>query len=243
MRLITWNTRHLNDLRRDAILELAPDILLLQEVYRDRPSLDVPGYNVSWHGFKDLGLAVLWRTDRWALRPLEELSWELVVPFEVRGPRDFTLLAVWDFNLRARDGRAEAAREVTGRKSQVLARLSEPTPGPEGGPFVVAGDFNSSQVWDSQAKYRDGFAARLRALGQLGLVSAYHAHSGEEFGSETRPTLLHTFREDRAYHIDYVFLPESWMAGVKQVEVGEPQRWIRDLGSDHAPLLVELGED
>ena len=243
MRLITWNTRHLNERRRDAIIELAPDILVLQEVYRDRPSLDLPGYHSSWHGFTELGIAVLWRSDHWTVRPLEELSWEVVMPFEVRGPRDFTLLATWDFNLRARDGRAEAARALTGRKSQILARLSQSSPGPEGVPLVVAGDFNSSQVWDSQAKYRGGFAARAEALAQLGLVSAYHAHCGEAFGAETRPTLLHTFRDDRAYHIDYVFLPEEWLDDVEEVEVGEPQRWIRELGSDHVPVVVDLRDD
>ena len=243
MRLITWNTRHLNERRRDAIVELAPDILVLQEVYRDRPSLDVPGYHSSWHGFTELGLAVLWRSDRWALRPLEDLVWEVVMPFGVTGPRNFTLLAVWDFNLRARDGRAEKAVEVTGRKSQVLARLAQSPPGPAGGPLVVAGDFNSSQVWDSQAKYRDGFAARRKALEERGLVSAYHALHEEDFGSETRPTLLHTFRDDRAYHIDYVFLPEGWMNSVKSVEAGDSQRWVRELGSDHVPVVVDLSED
>ena len=91
-----------------------------------------------------------------------------------------------------------------------------------------------------QAKFRDGFAARRQALGEQGLVSAYHAFHEEDFGGETRPTLLHTFRDDRAYHIDYVFLPQEWMAGVQGVEVGDPQRWIRELGSDHVPVVVDL---
>jgi len=242
VRLITWNTHRLSERRRDAILELEPDILVLQEVKKGSTSLDLPGYQSSWHSFTDLGLAVLWRTDRWALRPLEQLNWEVVMPYEVRGPRNFTLMALWDFNLRARDGRSEAARDLTGRKSQLLARLAGPAVGPRGVPLVVAGDFNSSQVWDDQAKYRDGFAARRQALQDHGLVSAYHAFHEEDFGSETRPTLLHTFRDDRAYHIDYVFLPEEWMGSVKSVKVGDPQRWVRELGSDHVPVVVDLAE-
>ena len=74
-------------------------------------------------------------------------------------------------------------------------------------------------------------------------MSAYHALHEEGFGRESRPTLLHTFRADRANHIDYIFLPETWIGSVGSVEVGDPQRWIRELKSDHAPVILALSED
>jgi exonuclease III len=45
-------------------------------------------------------------------------------------------------------------------------------------------------------------------------------------------------KRDKGYHIDYCFVPKSWMRWVKSVSVGTYEQWS-DL-SDHSPMFVEF---
>ena len=78
----------------------------------------------------------------------------------------------------------------------------------------------------------------MRALRKHRLASAYHYFFSEAQGEETRETHYLWHHKDHGYHIDYVFLPQSWAARIKAVEVGAHAVWSKL--SDHVPLSVRV---
>jgi hypothetical protein len=74
----------------------------------------------------------------------------------------------------------------------------------------------------------------------MGLVSAYHSRYAEAQGRETRPTFFLYRHQQRPYHIDYCFLPTTWLSRIRDVTVGDHAAWASK--SDHMPLTVDLGQ-
>jgi hypothetical protein len=74
------------------------------------------------------------------------------------------------------------------------------------------------------------------------LVSAYHAWTGLGHGDPTEvPTHWWRWQEANGYHIDYCFLPRSWVDALRGVHVGSYAAWGSAAPrSDHAPLVVDL---
>ena len=72
---------------------------------------------------------------------------------------------------------------------------------------------------------------------EFGLLSVYHTFFGIEPGCEPHPTFYMHRTQDRPFHIDYCFIPESWAERIMSVEVGSYSDWTT---SDHRPLTVEL---
>jgi endonuclease/exonuclease/phosphatase family metal-dependent hydrolase len=100
------------------------------------------------------------------------------------------------------------------------------------------GDFNSSAAWDASygsTDHRD-FDERVRQ--EFGVMSAYHAATGEPHGQETRPTHYWRWRQSAPFHLDYCHLPESWVRGITQVAGGSYEHWAD--ASDHRPLTVDV---
>lgn len=98
-------------------------------------------------------------------------------------------------------------------------------------PTVVLGDFNQS------GSYK-GWPTLQKLLSGLGLASAYHSFFKEDFGHESKHTHYHHHRQDKGFHIDYVFLPEDWLKSIAQVSVGSYDDWKGI--SDHVPMVVDL---
>ncbi|NNF80092.1 MAG: hypothetical protein HKN05_18885 [Rhizobiales bacterium] len=84
--------------------------------------------------------------------------------------------------------------------------------------------------------------AKVAILEKLGLVSAYHAYTGETNGEETLPT--HYWRDRKkdgpTYHIDYIFMPENWLSSIKEFQVGAFEDWCGARLSDHVPLVLDV---
>ena len=94
-------------------------------------------------------------------------------------------------------------------------------------------------VWDEDpnSPLAGDFAETQAVLYEHGLYSAYHRVSGDNFGEETTATFYMYKREDRPYHIDYVFMPEQLLNAGCEVTVGSYEAWID--ASDHMPLMVD----
>jgi endonuclease/exonuclease/phosphatase family metal-dependent hydrolase len=104
---------------------------------------------------------------------------------------------------------------------------------------VICGDFNSNAILDPGRKKRT-HSSVVRLLAERGLRSAYHEYFRERQGRETRPTYYFWNREDRSFHIDYIFLPSSWVGMVTEVKVGTYDQWRQ--ASDHVPVLVDIAD-
>ena len=146
-------------------------------------------------------------------------------PARVLGPVPFTVVAVW------------AQREPT--YSEALRRgLDVYRDLLVAGPAVLLGDFNSSVAWDNRHGRTDHRELDTQLEHEFGLVSAYHAATGEQPGTESRPTHFWRWQEAAPFHLDYCYLAAAWLSGLREVTVGSYREWA--VASDHRPLVVEV---
>ena len=107
------------------------------------------------------------------------------------------------------------------------------------GPSVLLGDFNSSVAWDTKHGRADHRELEHQLREEFGLVSAYHASTGEQPGSESQSTHFWRWQEASPFHLDYCYLPEAWVPGLRSVRVGRYDEWADGL-SDHRPVIVDV---
>lgn len=231
MRIVTWNCR-IGGFRDKAkyIAPLRPDVLAVQEVshrdevlffagesqptFRDRRA--VPGLS--------RGVGVYSYTET-KLTPVE--SGEPLYGFHLyeaeRGDLRFQVAAVWTSYTKAKETRYMQAHDGVRRYADWIGNK----------PTVILGDFNSNGSFASGNWWR-----LLDLMQPFGLVSAYHECFSEPFGEETQPTHFFRGKEEATFHLDYVFLPETWAQRITSVEVGSYEDW--HTVSDHVPLIVDL---
>ena len=239
MRLVAWNCRSALHRKLDSLVRLEPDIAVVAEC-ADLGTLAAKAPELSassavWVGanpHKGLGVFAFgeYRLSR-AIAYNPRITY--AVPIHVTGPVDVHLLAVW-----AHYGFAPLRMATPGPTLRALAAYRQfllETPS------IVAGDLNNHVRWDKPGKAWS-HARAVAAFGRLGLVSAYHAFEGVDQGFEQHPTFYwRTRSEDGAtYHIDYVFVPRTALAGLRSVRVGSRADWISTGLSDHAPVIVDV---
>lgn len=226
MRIITWNCNQALGRKIAPLLELKPDVAVVQECARDL--VPPEGYTFGWHGVNPKkGLGVL------AKGPITPLAHPVCDKsayfFPVYLPNlDLRLLAVWAFNQRVE----QFDPPRTGMALDVLDDLKDWL---VYGRSIVAGDFNNNATWDKPGK-PNRFTDIATKLNTLGFLSAYHEQSGEVLGAET--TMTHFWRKspDAPYHIDYCFVNRS--LATSSVHIPAFQSW-RNL-SDHVPVVVDI---
>jgi len=226
MRLVAWNccTGPL-DRKLGALETLGADIAVVPEC----PRLPVRPKAAFWTGANPRkGLGVIARSP-WRIAPLETARNlpRYLQPLRISGPERFTLWAVWACN-HGVDRYVRGIHRAVDRCSRLFAK----------GPSVMLGDFNSNSIWDHEHPKDRNHSALVRKLDGLGLVSAYHHHHSEQQGSETAPTFFEYRHRDRPYHIDYCFIPRSWLDRLSTVTVGTHVEWGQR--SDHMPLIIDL---
>ena len=225
MRILTWNcNRGLIETKLTFAGKLSPTLSVIQEC--PRPKHDYP--TLLWFGDNlKQGIAIV-GSPGYRIEPLpaKEVP-RFVVPIQVTGPVSFLLLAVWaktDPNYRYVKA---VIRGVECYRELITAQST-----------VIVGDFNSNKIWDYKRPNHLNHSGLVRSLASLRLVSAYHRFFGEDQGAESRPTFYMLKKRERPYHIDYCFIPESWVSSITSVEVGEYEKWIT--ASDHCPLTVDI---
>ena len=230
MRIVSRNTCQGFDARKRAALEaLRPDAAVLCEATRANP----------WEG--SLLGPVCWQADGvHANRQAAVAGFgEGFTPHDalvragdhcaaLEGP-GFGLLAVWSV-VRPKGTYADEVLRIVEANAGWIGR----------GDVVVAGDLNvdANGVADSPRRGAAQFAEIVARMRALGLVSAYHAVTGEPFGAETWPTLYFLRKRDRPFHIDYCFVPQAWVPRIVHMTVGAPDPWLSL--SDHMPLVLDL---
>jgi exodeoxyribonuclease-3 len=241
MRIVTWNCNMALERKLDPLLALAPDIAVVCECaqpsrLRARAGPGWTGGEPVWVGQNpNKGLAVL-TFNGYSARLCEphHPSLRHIAPVRISGPVECNLLAVWAQNASGGVTRKHQLGPL--RRALVKYRdfLSEP-------PVVLAGDLNNNAIWDRPG-WRINHTTKVESLKRLGLVSAYHEIRGEAHGAESEPTLYwrNRTRDGPTYHIDYVFLPVSWIARVKALSVGTFEDWCGSGLSDHVPIVVDL---
>jgi exonuclease III len=236
-RLVTWNCNMGFHRKVRNLMALEPDVLVLPECAAPEVlRVKAPEFSYSaceWSGInKDKGLGVF-AFNGLGLRRHESWTSELqhFLPLEVRGDVSVNLLAVWAF------GKGAKGATVTPNPRTTLQALEHYTPFLQASTAIVAGDFNGSPFFNTLGTY-SLFAAVDAKLRTLGLVSAYHAHTGVRLGEEAAGTLFWLRNRGKPYHIDYAYVPEASLPDLQSVALGTPDDWLAL--SDHMPLTVEL---
>jgi exodeoxyribonuclease III len=238
MRIVTWNAnsspgtrlpaslQRAFERKRDRVLELQPDIVVLQELAR--PADPVSPHHV-WQGrFESRGVAVVATSD-YVLELIGSLDYsQSVFPIRVRGPHNFTLVAVWALPGHASPRAGNYVAEVLQGLMHYRHLLD--------GPVVVTGDFNSNARWDAQARPQNHSDLVAFLEEELGLVSAYHCWNMVPQGREEDATFYLYRNREKPYHIDFVFVPADWC--IEHVHAGSHDHWCRE--SDHTPLVVDV---
>lgn len=226
MRLVTWNAARGKFAAKAPLLDhLSPDVCVIQEIATPGKSTE----HVLWFGSNpNIGLAVVAKPP-YTLTPLPALADgpKYVVPIRVAGPVSFVLFAVWTIGKQE----FEYVRAVTASIDMYRDTFESET-------VVVMGDFNSNAIWDHEHPSSLNHSAMVRKLGEHGLGSAYHYLRNECHGAEKQHTFHQHKNQSKKFHIDYCFLPNSWLPHVRHVDVGTFAAWYKV--SDHCPLMVEV---
>jgi exonuclease III len=219
--------------KRALLYGLQPDLAVVPECSRDTMCLcQEDGFETCWWGKnKNKGLGVLARKP-WTLNPGPMPRQKWIASTWVRGPQEFLLIAVWACPIGT-------ARELNYVGQTYDALVRHPRWFADGRPVVLCGDFNSNTSLDPGRKIRK-HSAVVDLLARKGVVSAYHTFFSERHGEETRPTYYFWHRQERPFHLDYIFLPCGWMQRVTDVRVGAFTAWRRS--SDHMPMWVDLAD-
>jgi hypothetical protein len=159
-----------------------------------------------------------------ALGPVDPAAPWSILPVRVTHPIALHLLMVWTRKEH------EYVQGLNAALSTYAEFLSE-------APSVVLGDFNANAIWDNARRPTDFSRVAVRLTEEFGLVSAYHARTGEAFGSESQATHYFWRRRTRPFHLDYCFVPAAWVQGPLTATVLDGPPW--DGLSDHLPVVVD----
>ena len=223
-RLATWNCCRASVTKTaDAVISLNAALTVLQE---GRRPASIPEGQLWFGANPRNGVAVIPGPGvRIAAGPVAPAAPWSIVPLEVSGPLDLHVLMVWTRQEHQYIRGLDAALTTYAGFLQTA-------------PAVVLGDFNANAIWDNARRPTDFSRVAARLAGEFGLVSAYHARSGEAFGSESQATHYFWRRRTRPFHLDYCFLPERWIESVRNVAILDGPPW--DVLSDHRPLVIDV---
>ncbi|MEM7041669.1 MAG: hypothetical protein AAF543_02545 [Pseudomonadota bacterium] len=241
MRLVAWNCNMALHRKYEALLSLRPDVAVISECatperLRRLSKEDWIEADPVWIGRHDAkGLAVF--TFNGYQARLSRDYWSnlrYLAPVHIDGETRFNLLAVWAQNASGGVTRKRQLGPFRRGLSRYRRFLDEQ-------PVLVAGDLNNNAIWDRPG-WRMNHMSTVGTLRAMGLMSAYHEISGEAHGEETAPTIYwrDRRRDGPTYHIDYIFLPTSWLAAVDDFSVGGFDGWCGSGLSDHVPLMIDV---
>ncbi len=106
--------------------------------------------------------------------------------------------------------------------------------------IIIAGDLNSNVIWDQRDRWWN-HSDVVRELEELEIYSLYHQYKNEIQGIESSPTFYLHRKEEKPYHIDYVFGSKKFSKSLKSVEIGNIRSWLKL--SDHLPIICEFKND
>lgn len=227
MRLIAWNANY--NARRRTLEEtaalLAPllaDVLVISET---APPCGSNPLHAHWVGTTP-GLAIVPLKKGLELEPhpANQGAPTLMAGYTVHGPVEFSLLAIWPVQRAGDPSYHRVLMAALDRFADLLRT----------GRAIMAGDFNSNTRVAGQRTTHPKF---VRAGESLGLLSAYHALTGETHGQETVATYRHRPGESHGFHLDYCFVSRPLVAAASLGVLTDgdwPQR------SDHFPVVLDI---
>lgn len=232
MKLITWNCQGAFRKKAEIILELQPDILIVQECeHPDKLVFNAKKPNdLLWFGdYKHKALGIFSFSNlKFELLFEHNPDFKTIVPILVSGGSiDFLLFAIWANNTQDRHNKyIEQVWRAVNHYDQILNKSS-----------ILIGDFNSNEIWDR--KHRKGnHSSVVDFLSEKNIHSIYHKHFNEGQSEEIQPTFFLQRNKIKSYHIDYCFASQNIIDKIQDFEIGGFEDWITY--SDHLPLIINI---
>ena len=224
MVITTWNCNLNLQKKYEHIESLNSDITIIQECEKLKKDY-FPGAQYFWTGMDEKkGLGVIIKNDSAKISSLNNKNLIHFLPICID---DVNILGVWAFNHRAKKYGDHADGKTLEAIKYYYDWLQE-TP-----KSIVAGDFNNSIIWDKPSN-KDFYNINEK-LESIGLSSAYHKLTSDDYGEEKKGTFYHTKNIQKKYHIDYIY---TCGMDLRSVNVGKFEDWIQY--SDHCPITVEV---
>lgn len=214
LRVIAWNCRSGSLSRRLAELApLAPDLAFVQECRPAPGSDDLPVFGQVFaepvDRSKSVALAGFGERYRLTRVPKPLNAGRAVIAATVEGPLSFNLLGIWAIGPRY--------------TADVCASLAAYDNFLHAAPTLIIGDLNCGPSLSAgDGTTTRGHAAFVKRIETLGFVSAYHAFHRVPNGAETHASYRHRFAEHDLWHIDFCFLPASWVPRLERVDSSTP---------------------
>jgi len=232
MKLITWNCQGAFRNKGHIILELCPDILVVQECeHPDRLLFNSQQPNdFLWFGdnqHKGLGI-FSFSNLKFKLLNEYNSSFKTMVPILVTGGKlDFLLFAIWANNPVDKNNKyIEQVWRAINFYDQIINSST-----------IIIGDFNSNKIWDR--KHRKGnHSDVVDFLAGKNIHSIYHTLLNQEQGKESQPTFFLQRNKYKPYHIDYCFASNNIIERIQKFEIGKYESWI--IHSDHLPVVANF---
>lgn len=231
MKILTWNCNGALRKKFDYLKEFDADIIIVQECENPQMTKDKKykewARDYIWTGENNSRGLGIFATEN---VKIENLNWDtdgLKYFIACKVNNDFNLIATWCH------GANSPTFGYIGQFWKYLqihkANLKK---------CIIAGDFNSNVIWDRWDRWWN-HSDVVRELKELKIESLYHRHNKEEEpGKELHPTFFLHRNFTKAYHIDYIFASDEYIGSLKELSIGQHEKWIAI--SDHMPVFCEL---
>lgn len=229
-RVVAWNCHGGFHHKHDDLLKLDPDIAVVSET-NEKSLTHIKDASTAWIGSKHKGLAVVgrkgWTVTDTRLRIGE--TYFLPVTLQ-RGEERLKILAAWVVPEKKGGSYVPPTLSAIEKLKDFLSAED----------VMLLGDLNQNVNFDGRRGEARRFQTVLDQLGQLGLASLWHHHTGCGHGVEDAPTYYHHFVREQAFHIDYAFAARALQKRARNVAVGTYADWVGKRLSDHVPVIVDL---
>lgn len=235
MKLITWNCQGAFRKKAHLMLELKPDILVVQECeHPDRlifnEKILLPNSYLWFGDYEHKGLGVFsYCNCKLELSDQHNSDIKVILPIYVKGDlNNFTLFAIWACKSEDKDNQYIGQVWKAIHYYDQIINTSQ---------TILIGDFNSNKIWDR--KHRQGnHSDVVDRLIEKNIYSVYHKCFDEEQGIESNPTFFLQRKENKPYHIDYCFCSADINDRIQNIRIGKYDDWIPH--SDHMPMIIEI---
>lgn len=237
MRIISWNCGGAYRNKIDRILELKPDIAVIQEceslddmriICKDKLPLKSLWFSERDH---NKGVGIFFHND-YEILSIEYYSRiEFIVPMRIKNKFDFYLFAIW-----AMQGRGEGSA-YTGQVERAVQKYYKDIL--ENNESILIGDYNSPHI-DEPVNEPEIEYSLIDLFRDLGIFSAYHKYFKKGYGEHTHYTFYQHKNKEFKNMLDYCFVSKSIINKIDKVEIGKYEDWIEF--SDHCPLIIDFND-
>jgi exodeoxyribonuclease III len=236
MKIVAWNCQGAFRKKADRIAGYRPDLAVISECeHPDKldfaHDIEAPSTAVWFGDNKAKGIGVFSYTGaKFKLHKNYSPSIRYCIPIRVTGALTFNLLAIW-----AMPNQQNGKLGYIGQVYQAVEKYRRFIGQRD---TVLIGDWNSNKLWDRT--HRIGNHSQVVAkLADRNIVSVYHQYFGEDQGKEKINTLYMQRKRKKGFHVDYCFVPRTWMNRLVAFSIGSFDDW--SALSDHSPIFAEFG--